>query len=130
MLADPTVFGGVVYFTTYTPPTEVNLCDQGGGVIHLWYRLYSGAGAFPAGTIYVIGTGIASAPIIQWGRVDFRDLYVTVSGGGGSTGSTFRLNFTPPGWRIEQTYCTGGIRDYNDKQDVLMRTYMISKERL
>ncbi len=30
ILADPAVFGGVVYFTTYTPPTGNDPCAQGG----------------------------------------------------------------------------------------------------
>jgi len=30
MLAEPTVFGGVVYFTTYTPPSASDPCAQGG----------------------------------------------------------------------------------------------------
>ncbi|MEN6317787.1 MAG: PilC/PilY family type IV pilus protein [Syntrophaceae bacterium] len=100
ILADPTVFGGVVYFTTYDPASGGNLCDQGGAASIFGLRYTSGAGVFSGGARSLsLGTGIASAPIVSMGPGSSggADLYVTVSGGGGSSGSTFRLNFNPPG---------------------------------
>jgi Tfp pilus tip-associated adhesin PilY1 len=97
VLADPAVFGGVVYFTTYTPLTGA--CDQGGGANIYGIRYTSGAGVFSGGSRSLsLGTGIASAPIVSLGPgASAADLYVTVSGGGGSSGSTFRVNISPAG---------------------------------
>jgi len=100
ILADPTVFGGVVYFTTYDPGSGGNLCDQGGDASIFGIDYTSGAGVFSGGGRSTsLGSGIASAPIVSMGAgsTTIADLYVTVSGGGGASGSTFRLNFTPPG---------------------------------
>jgi Tfp pilus tip-associated adhesin PilY1 len=100
ILADPTVFGGVVYFTTYDPGSGGNLCDQGGEASIFGIEYTSGAGVFSGGGRSMsLGSGIASAPIVSMGQggTTIADLYVTVSGGGGASGSTFRLNFTPPG---------------------------------
>jgi type IV pilus assembly protein PilY1 len=100
ILADPTVFGGVVYFTTYDPGSGGDPCNQGGEASIFAIRYTSGAGAFPGGSRSMsLGTGIASAPVVSMGpgSTSPADLYVTVSGGGGAGGSTFRLNFSPPG---------------------------------
>jgi type IV pilus assembly protein PilY1 len=99
VLSDPTIFGGVVYFTTYNAASGGNLCDQGGDADIFALSYTSGAGAFSGGARSMsLGSGIASAPVVSMGPGSTSaDLYVTVSGGGGSTGSTFRLNFTPPG---------------------------------
>lgn len=95
MLAEPTVFGGVVYFTTYTPPSGGGACSQGGtgklyGVIYT-----TGGGALDNGDrSMALGTGIPSTPIVSV-RPDGTgaDLYVTNSGGGGIDAQTVR----PPG---------------------------------
>ena len=90
MLADPTVFGGVVYFTSYTPPTgSGDLCLQGGtGALYaLGYT--SGDGRFGGARSTSLGAGIASSPIISLRPGGLNaDMYVTLSGGGGTSAST------------------------------------------
>jgi type IV pilus assembly protein PilY1 len=100
MLADPTVFGGVVYFTSYTPPTGGDMCMQGGTA--LLYAIYytSGDGAFGGSARSIsLGAGIASSPMISMkpGGSTIGDIYVTLSGGSGIAAQTMRVNFNPPG---------------------------------
>ncbi len=100
ILADSTVFGGVVYFTTFTPAHGSDPCDQGGDATLYGVGYTSGSGALTSGARSMdVGSGIPSAPIISMGPSGSAaaDLYVTVSGGGGSEASTLRVNFTPPG---------------------------------
>ena len=100
ILADPTIFGGVVYFTSYNPPSGNNPCEQGG--IASLYALIAttGAGALPSATRSMdIGSGIPTSPIISLppGSSGSPDLYVTTSGGGGTAASTQRIDITPAG---------------------------------
>lgn len=106
MLAEPTVFGGVVYFTTYTPPAGNDPCAQGGTAKLYGINYTTGAGALnivgaePSETLprsMTIGTGIPSAPVVSMrpGSDPTPDLYVTTSGGGGIDGQTQRANITP-----------------------------------
>lgn len=108
ILADPTVFGGVVYYTSYTPPSGSDPCEQGGTSQLNGVNYTTGAGAIPQTVSGVttavrsigIGSGIASAPVISMkpsGGSNTPDLYVTTSGGGGSSANTQRVNFDPPG---------------------------------
>ncbi|TRZ75638.1 MAG: hypothetical protein D4R93_04625, partial [Deltaproteobacteria bacterium] len=105
ILADPTVFGGVVYYTSYTPPSGSNPCEQGGTSRLNGVNYATGGGAIPQpdGTkvrSIDIGSGIASAPVISMkppGGGNTPDLYITTSGGGGSSASTQRVPFDPPG---------------------------------
>ncbi len=103
MLADPTVFGGVVYFTTFTPPAGNNPCEQGGAAKLYGLSYQSGAGALPtsgAPRSMDIGTGIASAPVLSMkpsGSGTTPDLYITTSGGGGTGSQTRRVDIDPPG---------------------------------
>jgi Tfp pilus tip-associated adhesin PilY1 len=106
ILAEPTVFGGVVYFTSYVPASSNDPCAQG-GTAKLWginYTTGAGAlnivGATPSTTLprsMTIGTGIASAPVVSMrpGTDATPDLYVTTSGGGGIDGQTQRANIIP-----------------------------------
>jgi len=101
ILADPTVFGGVVYFTTFTPPTGGDPCEQGGEASLYALTYTTGSGIMSGGLVrsMSIGTGIPSAPVLSLapGSGGTPDLYVTVSGGSGTGSSTFRVNMTPPG---------------------------------
>jgi type IV pilus assembly protein PilY1 len=101
MLSDPTVFGGVVYFTTYTPPTgSGDLCLQGGTSALYAIGYTSGDGRFGgASRSMSLGAGIASSPLISMkpGGSTIADIYITLSGGGGIAASTQRVNFNPPG---------------------------------
>lgn len=101
VLADPTVFGGTVYFTTFEPASGgADPCEQGGDATLYGVGYTTGGGALTGGARSMdIGSGIASAPVISLGPGGSAaaDLYVTVSGGGGTSASTTRINFTPPG---------------------------------
>jgi len=100
MLADPTVFGGVVYFTTYTPPTGGDMCMQGGTASLYAINYTSGNGAFGGSARSMsLGAGIASSPMISMkpGGSTIGDIYVTLSGGSGIAAQTMRVNFNPPG---------------------------------
>lgn len=99
VLADPTVFGGVVYFTTFTPASGNNPCEQGGTANLFAINYATGGGALPGGARTMeIGTGIASAPVVSLPPDSGPpDLYVTTSGGGGASASTQRVNMTPAG---------------------------------
>ena len=106
ILAEPNVFGGVAYFTSFTPGNTSDPCDQAGDATLNAVKFTTGAGVFTttSGTStrqMDIGSGIASAPILSLkpagGTGANADLYVTVSGGGLSSSSTKKVDFTPPG---------------------------------
>jgi hypothetical protein len=72
ILAEPTVFGGVVYFTTFTPAVGNDPCSQGGtGKLYgINYTTGAGALVIPGSTATPlrsidVGTGIPSAPVIS-----------------------------------------------------------------
>ncbi len=100
ILADPTVFGGVAYFTSYVPASGNNPCDQGGASYLYAINMVTGGPVFSSGSRSMsVGSGISSAPIISMrpGGSSMSDLYVTVSGGSGTSANTTRINFNPPG---------------------------------
>jgi type IV pilus assembly protein PilY1 len=98
MLADPTIYGGAILFTTYTPGNggEGNHCnDAGTGSLYALAMqtiaingiIYEpGKGLFSeSGTrSMALGTGIPSSPVLS-GKPDrgATDLYVSTGGGGG-----------------------------------------------
>lgn len=112
VLADAAVFGGVVYFTSYIPPSGGDPCSQAGSAKLYGINFTTGAGVLTAsggsgggggGTStpvrsIEIGTGIATTPVISFKPLGAMppDLYVTVSGGSGISASTQRVNFDPP----------------------------------
>ena len=99
VLAEPTVFGGVVYFTTFTPYQGGDPCETGGDAKFYAVDYVTGGGELNNGDrSMVIGTGIPTTPIISLkpGTELSPDLYITVSSGGGSGASTQKVNFTPP----------------------------------
>ncbi len=111
VLADAAVFGGVVYFTSYIPPSGGDPCSQAGSAKLYGINFTTGAGVLttsgsggegggsstPVRSID-IGTGIATTPVISFKPLGAMppDLYVTVSGGSGISASTQRVNFDPP----------------------------------
>jgi Tfp pilus tip-associated adhesin PilY1 len=102
MLAEPVAFGGVIYFTTYTPPgTSTTSCTQNGTAKLYGINYTTGAGVFDNGNRSInIGSGIPSAPVVSMepGGTGIADIYVTVSGGYLDTGkNTGRVNFNTPG---------------------------------
>ncbi|HOI75130.1 MAG TPA: PilC/PilY family type IV pilus protein [Syntrophales bacterium] len=101
MLADPTVYGGVVYFTSYTPPIGSDLCSQAGTAKLYGVNYTTGGAALTTSTgtarSVTLGVGIPSAPVISLkpGSSPVPDLYVTVSGGAGTGASTMRADINP-----------------------------------
>lgn len=109
VLSDATVFGGVVYFTMYVPPRGQDPCSQSGEAKLYGLNFTTGAGVLTTGggggggsttpvRSITIGTGIATTPVVSFKPLGAMppDLYVTVSGGAGSSASTTRVNFDPP----------------------------------
>ncbi|MEW6115855.1 MAG: PilC/PilY family type IV pilus protein [Nitrospirota bacterium] len=101
ILGDPLVFGGVVYFTTYTPTqSNNNPCSQSGSGSLYGVKYTTGSGALDGNSRNMqLGAGIPSAPLISLKPGDgtpAADLYVTVSGGAGTNASTQRVPFNPP----------------------------------
>ncbi|MEW6327316.1 MAG: PilC/PilY family type IV pilus protein [Thermodesulfobacteriota bacterium] len=66
ILSPPTVFGGVVYFTTYTPSQSSNPCDAGGGstLYAVGYTTAAGQLGGESRTLS-LGDGMSSAPIVS-----------------------------------------------------------------
>jgi type IV pilus assembly protein PilY1 len=92
ILADPVVFGGVVYFTTYSDPAN-QPCEQTGLAKLYGVRYTSGGGVFPGGRSMDIGQGIPSSPVVSTGQgATTSDIYITTSSGG-----VGRVPFSPPG---------------------------------
>ncbi|MDI9570800.1 MAG: PilC/PilY family type IV pilus protein [Pseudomonadota bacterium] len=99
MISDPTVFGGVVYFSTYVPAQgEDTACGQAGDAFLYALKFTSGSGAGQGGarTSY-IGHGIGSAPVISMrpGGTGVTDIYATASGGAGTSALTQKLGSAP-----------------------------------
>ncbi len=96
VLSDPTVFGGVAFFTTYTPAFGGNVCDTTGtGKLYgiAMMPLAANGQIFNPGDgvltndkerSIVLGKGIPGPPILsQKPGNGPTDLYISVSGGGG-----------------------------------------------
>ncbi len=116
VLSEPAIFGGVVYLSTYTPPTSGGPCAQAGEAKLYGLQYTTGAGIIPvldgsgnptgATTRSMsVGVGIPSSPILSLKPVDpnspvmtgsIADLYMTTSGGGGQNLTTSRVNLEPP----------------------------------
>jgi hypothetical protein len=98
VIAEPAVFGGVVYFTSYTPRQGGNPCDRAGDAKLYAVDYVSGSGILSSGSRSMdLGIGIPTSPVLSFNPVNNRpDLYVTVSGGGGASASTARANINPP----------------------------------
>ena len=98
VIAEAAVFGGVVYFTTYTPQQGGNVCNQAGDAKLFAVDYMTGSGILGGGSrSMTLGVGIATAPVLSFNPVTNQpDLYVTVSGGGGAGASTTRANLNPP----------------------------------
>ncbi len=96
MLFDPTVFGGMALFTTYTPSSGGDLCAQGGtGKLYAMammpimvegVKYAPGTGLWASGARSItLGSGIPTAPLVsQKPGTGPTDVFVTVSGGGGN----------------------------------------------
>jgi type IV pilus assembly protein PilY1 len=100
VLAEPVVFGGVTYFTSYIPSTGGDVCQQGQGTARLYALGYlTAASATGSGTRSIsVGNGIPTAPIISLkpGGTGTPDLYVTVSSGDYTSTRTVKAAVSPP----------------------------------
>jgi type IV pilus assembly protein PilY1 len=69
ILSSPTVFGGVVYFTTYTPSQSADPCEAGGSstLYAVGYTTAAGQLADDSRTLS-LGDGMASTPIVSISR--------------------------------------------------------------
>ncbi len=99
VLSDATVFKGIVFFTSYTPPTTEDLCGATGtGALYgmAMMPISIGEGSYDPGKGVFseagqrrieLGSGIPSAPVISLKPVEVRggapDIYMTLSGGAG-----------------------------------------------
>jgi len=95
VLSDSTVFGGVVYFTTYQILDTNALCGAAGTAWLYGINFTTGKGVLGSDKnerFEKVGTGIASSPIISTDQKGNADLYLTNSGGAGIAGATKRLN--------------------------------------
>jgi len=98
-LSDPSVFGGQVYFTTYTPASgSSDPCSQAGTAKLYAINYLSGAGTLSGGSrSMTLGVGIPTAPVLSMNPFSSTpDLYVTVSGGAGIGSNTQKANISPP----------------------------------
>jgi type IV pilus assembly protein PilY1 len=87
VLADPIVFGGAIYFSTYTPYLGTDQCLAAGTGTLYGINYITGSSVSGVSTNRVIGagTGLATSPIVSIGPTSqggSADLYVTFSGGG------------------------------------------------
>jgi len=99
VLSDPSIFGGRVYFTTYTPASGASdPCSQAGTAKLYSVNYVSSAGSLTGGSrSMTLGVGIPTAPVLSTNPYSSTpDLYVTVSGGAGIGSNTQKANVTPP----------------------------------
>ena len=99
VLADPVVFGGVVYFTTFIPDQSGDPCAYGGDANLYGVDYVTGGGMLSESgdRDMNVGTGLPSIPVISLkpGSGLPPDLYITTSGGGPGE-RTQRIDFDPP----------------------------------
>jgi len=89
ILADPTVFNGVVYFTAYTPGNANDPCAKGGQADLYAMDYKTGQGEF-VGNVRSenIGEGIPSAPVVSLNPYGGTDIYVSTSEISGTNNDT------------------------------------------
>jgi hypothetical protein len=99
-ISEPAVFGGVVYFTTYTPAAALggDMCNNAGTAKLYAVSYITGAGSLTGGArTMTLGVGIPTAPVLSINpHSSTPDLYVTLSGGAGTGATTMRANVNPP----------------------------------
>jgi type IV pilus assembly protein PilY1 len=101
VLGEAVVFGGQVYFTTYTPGGSgvTDPCNAA-GIAKLYSVSYiSGAGSLTGNARSItLGVGIPTAPTLSLNPFSpTPDLYVTVSGGSGTGATTIKAPVNPGG---------------------------------
>jgi len=100
VLGEAVVFGGQVYFTTYTPGGAAvsDPCNAAGAAKIYGVSYMTGAGSLTGNARSVtLGVGIPTAPTLSMNPYSSTpDLYVTVSGGSGVGATTARAPVNPP----------------------------------
>jgi type IV pilus assembly protein PilY1 len=93
VLANPTVFGGVAYFTTYTPESAGgDPCEQAGNARLYGISYIDGTGTFTGGerSAY-LGKGISSAPLVSSDiKAGKGGMFGWVSGGSNTGGTPWK----------------------------------------
>ena len=88
ILAEPVLFEGRVYFTTYTPGSNTDPCNAAGTAKLYIVDYITGAGKINGARSEVLtGTGIPSAPIISRNPYGGTDIYVSTSVASSISGS-------------------------------------------
>lgn len=138
-LFDPTVFGGIVLFTTYMPYLTSNPCNNMSGTSNLYaismmqitisgITYAAGAGVLTPGTAgsktggaksVSLGSGIAKSPVVsqsaQAGKPT--DVYLSLSGGGTTSTSILtsaQLGSSPLNSRLTQTAPSTQVLHWRD----------------
>jgi Tfp pilus tip-associated adhesin PilY1 len=95
ILAEPSVFQGILYFTTFNPASATDPCASGGEA-SLWAVDYkTGAGKFTGDArSTVIGSGIPSAPVASLNPYGGTNIYASTSEASGTGAHT--KNIAPP----------------------------------
>ncbi|HQK99544.1 MAG TPA: hypothetical protein PK090_02165, partial [Smithellaceae bacterium] len=101
MLADPTVFRGVVYFTTYVPDQASTLCNKTGDAYLYSVDYVTGKGKFRdeddnAIRKEEIGDGVPTSPIVSLNPYGGTDVYGSTSSSGGSGGDAHTNKLKTP----------------------------------
>jgi len=98
VMADSAVFGGVVYFTSFTPDSGgASTCSSGGTGLLYGIDFVGGTGIMPsAAKSMSLGAGVPSAPMISYNpSTKAPDLFVTASSATGGVHSR-RIAINPP----------------------------------
>lgn len=106
VLANPTVFGGVVYFTTYMPEGGGgDPCEQTGTSQLYGLSYVDGAGTFTGGSrSSYLGRGISSAPLISAGSEAGKGGMFGSASGGASAGGTLWKGPPTLSWPENRTH--------------------------
>lgn len=145
VLSDPTVFGGIAIFASYTPATESDPCGQTGtrklytvammpvAINGVTYNRGAGVLSEPAdkkstaggNRSLAIGAGIPTSPFIsqQWGggntKPSSTNLFLSVSGGAGVSGdlkSNADFQGSPFAKLLQQTVPSGLLLHWKDRR--------------
>jgi Tfp pilus tip-associated adhesin PilY1 len=96
VLAPPVVYSSVLLFTSFVPAAGTSICSKTGNAYLYGIDIASstsycnvGQGAFSNGrTNWLVGSGVASMPIVSIGPTGEVNIHVSTSGSGGQDGTT------------------------------------------
>jgi type IV pilus assembly protein PilY1 len=137
ILFDPTVFGGIALFSTYTPPAATDPCNETGAAklyamalmqVTIGSTIYQpGAGVLSTGgarSVTLSTIGMAKSPVLSQKPLPgggATDIYMSLSGGGGQnsqiiSGTSTALSSTPLTQRLGQTAPSPQVLHWNDRR--------------